>query len=88
MGKKEKIELSDSTPLKIISKEFEGKIFAILNNNSDGYIYVGKENVSPNDYFQKIDPDYTASFFSPLKEDVYAISSSPDMFAVLFTSFD
>lgn len=88
MGKKEKMALSDSIPLKIIPVESEGNVFAILNNNSSGYIYIGKKGVSSSDYFEKIDPDYATSFYSPLKEDVYAISSDPDMFAVLFTSFD
>lgn len=73
------------TPLGIHS----GMDITIQNVSSSGYVYIGGEGVTTSDYGYRISPGHSISWELPEKDQLYAISSAPEMkIAVLRTSLE
>jgi hypothetical protein len=77
MVKHELITLSNSTATRLTPNGIHSGLDITLQNvNSDGYIYVGGEDVSSSDYGYRISPNHAISFELPGQSALYAIASS------------
>ena len=66
-----------------------GMDITIQNVNASGYIYIGGEGVTSSNYGYRIMPNHAVSWELPERDELYAISSAPDMkAAILKTSLE
>lgn len=76
--------LSNTVPTRLTPPgSHSGLDITIQNVNTDGYIYLGAEDVSLSNYGFRIMPNHSISFELPGQDPLYAISSINDMKAAV-----
>jgi hypothetical protein len=76
--------LNDSEATRITpNKLHSGMDITIQNINPSGYIYVGGQNVNALNYGHRILPNHSVAFELPGYDELYLISSAPDMKAAV-----
>ncbi len=74
------ITLSDSTTTRLTPNGIHSGIdITIQNVNASGYIYIGAEGVSAENYGYRILPNHAISIELNGRDSVYAIASAPSM---------
>lgn len=74
------ITLSNTTPLRLTPLgTHSGMDITLQNVNASGYIYVGGEGVTVENYGFRILPNHSISFELPPKNFLYVLASEPDM---------
>jgi hypothetical protein len=72
--------LSNTTATRLTPNGIHSGIdFTIQNANASGYIYIGSEGVTTENYGYRILPNHAISIELNGKESLYAISSAPNM---------
>ncbi len=76
--------LSNSTATRLTPNGVHSGIdFTIQNVNASGYIYLGAENVSSENYGYRILPNHAISIELNGQESLYAVGSQPSMKAAI-----
>jgi hypothetical protein len=76
--------ISDSEPTRLTPNGIHsGMDITIQNANDSGYLYIGSQSVSSEDYGFRILPNHAISFELPGQESLYAIASNSGMKAAV-----
>jgi hypothetical protein len=71
------ITLSNSTPIRITPfGTTSGIDFTIQNVDSEAYVYIGGEDVSPSNFGYRISPNHAISFELGGRDPLYAVSDT------------
>jgi hypothetical protein len=74
------ITVGNSAPKRITPNGVHsGMDITLQNVSSSGYIYVGGEGVSAENYGYRLQPNHAVSFELPPKDALFVIASAPDL---------
>jgi hypothetical protein len=74
------ITVGDSSPVRLTPNGVHsGMDITLQNVNSSGYLYIGGEAVTADNYGYRLLPNHAISFELPPKNALYAIASAPNL---------
>lgn len=84
------ISLSSGTATRLTPNGLHsGMDITIQNVDEDAYVYIGGENVNPEDFGYRLSPNAAISFELPGKDALYAITDTDESYiAVLKTNLE